>query len=143
MAAQLRQPTHRRSALRYHRQTRDQRHRRLLPRHSILGWDDVPGRPLLTTRDSPRRPESIPGYLPHHELDALMVAIENLTDPHQRAVLLVVRWTGARRDEIRRLTVDCLDAYADGHPRLRIPVGKSHAERLIPCIPKPPTPSKV
>jgi integrase len=47
-----------------------------------------------------------------------------------------VRWTGARRDEIRRLTLDCLDAYPDGHPRLRIPVGKSHCERLIPLHPQ-------
>ncbi len=30
---------------------------------------------------------------------------------------------GARRDEIHRLPVDCLDAYPDGTPRLRIPVG--------------------
>jgi integrase len=103
---------------------------------AIWGWDDVPGRPLLTARDSPRRPQSIPRYLPRHELDALMSAIENLTDPHQRAALLLIRWTGARRDEIRRLTVDCLDAYPDGHPRLRIPVGKSHAERLIPLHPQ-------
>lgn len=99
---------------------------------SMWGWDDVPHGPLLTTRDAPRRQETIPRYLPRHELDALMTAIEGLTDPLQRTALLLLRWSGARRDEIRRLTWDCLDSYSSGHPRLRIPVGKGHSERLIP-----------
>jgi integrase len=50
--------------------------------------------------------------------------------------LIVARWSGARRDEIRRLAVDCLDTYPDGHPRLRIPVGKGYAERMIPLHPQ-------
>ncbi len=102
---------------------------------SMWGWDDVPGGPLLTPRDAPRRQETIPRYLPQHELDALMTAIGALTDPLQRTALLLLRWSGARRDEIRRLTCDCLDTYASGHPRLRIPVGKGHSERLIPLHP--------
>lgn len=101
----------------------------------IWGWADVPGRPLLTTRDAPRNPQTIPRYLPQHELDALMEAIEGLADPLQRTALLLLRWSGARRDEIRRLTWDCLDTYASGHPRLRIPVGKGYTERLIPLHP--------
>ena len=46
-----------------------------------------------------------------------------------------MRWSGARRDEIRRLDLDCLDTYPDGHPRLRIPVGKGLEERAIPLHP--------
>ncbi len=42
------------------------------------------------------------------------------------------RWSGARRNEVRRLTTDCLDSYADGTARLRIPVGKTARERMIP-----------
>jgi hypothetical protein len=61
--------------------------------------------------------------------------VEALENPMQRAALLLARWSGARRDEIRRLTTDCLDTYPGGHPRLRIPVGKGHAERLIPLHP--------
>jgi integrase len=99
------------------------------------GWQDVPGRSLIVPRDSPRRPEAVPRYLPRHELDTLMAAVENLTDPYQRAALLVARWSGARRDEIRRLTIDCLDTYPDGHPRLRIPIGKGHTERVVPLHP--------
>jgi len=102
---------------------------------AIWGWDNVPGRPLITNRDSPRRPETLPRYLPAHELEPLMTAIETLENPMQRAALLLTRWSGARRDEIRRLTTDCLDTYPGGHPRLRIPVGKGHTERMIPLHP--------
>ncbi len=65
-----------------------------------------------------------------------MAAVDQLEDPYQRAALIVARWSGARRDEIRRLSIDCLDSYPDGHPRLRIPVGKGHAERSIPLHPQ-------
>jgi hypothetical protein len=47
----------------------------------------------------------------------------------------VARWSGARRDEIRRLDLDCLSAYDDGYPRLRIPAGKTLTERSIPLHP--------
>lgn len=103
---------------------------------AVWGWTDVPGKPLFTVRDTPRRPEAVPRFLPTHELDAVAAAINQLDDPHQKAALLLVRWSGARRDEIRRLTTDSLDSYSDGHPRLRIPVGKTHSERLIPLHPE-------
>ena len=32
--------------------------------------------------------------------------------------------------------MDCLDTYPDGHPRLRIPVGKGYTERSIPLHPQ-------
>ena len=79
---------------------------------------------------------ALPRFIPDHELAALMNGVQQLSDPHQRAALIVARWSGARRDEIRRLAVDCLDSYPDGHPRLRIPVGKGYAERSIPLHPQ-------
>ncbi len=42
------------------------------------------------------------------------------------------RWSGARRGEIRRLSLECLDSYPDGTPRLRIPAGKTYVERTVP-----------
>ncbi|TJZ81711.1 site-specific integrase [Rhodococcus oryzae] len=99
------------------------------------GWDDVPGRVLFTRGDIPKIAKTVPRFIPDHELVALMDAVEQLTDPYQRAALIVARWSGARRDEIRRLEVNCLDTYPDGHPRLRIPVGKGYTERSIPLHP--------
>lgn len=99
-------------------------------------WDDVPGRVLFARGDIPKIARALPRFIPDHELAALMTAVDQLPDPHQRAALIVARWSGARRDEIRRLATDCLDAYPDGHPRLRIPVGKGHTERSIPLHPQ-------
>jgi integrase len=99
------------------------------------GWVDVPGRPLLTRRDTPHRTKALPRFVPRHELDAIMSAVNDLPDPAQRTALLLLRWSGARRDEIRRLSCDCLDTDAAGNPRLRIPVGKGHSERIVPLHP--------
>jgi integrase len=99
---------------------------------SCWGWEDVPPRPLLLPGDLPKRPLRIPRYIPEPELERLMGAIRALDCPYQRASLLIARWSGARRGEIRRLEVDCLDSYPDGTPRLRIPAGKTYQERVIP-----------
>jgi integrase len=99
-------------------------------------WDDVPGRVLFTRGDIPKIAKTLPRFIPEHQLTALMAAVDQLPDPYQRAALIVARWSGARRDEIRRLAIDCLDTYPDGHPRLRIPVGKGHTERSIPLHPQ-------
>lgn len=56
-------------------------------------------------------PRRVPRYIPDDEL---------------------ARWSRTRCDEIRRLAFDCLDAYPDGTPRLRIPAGKTRSERLVP-----------
>ncbi len=96
------------------------------------GWEDVPGRPLLGPGDLPKMPERVPRYIPADELTRLMEAIRALECPYQRAALLIARWSGARRDEIRRLAVDCLDQYPDGTARLRIPAGKTKRERMVP-----------
>jgi site-specific recombinase XerD len=95
-------------------------------------WDDVPKRPLLQSGDLPKMPQRIPRYIPEHELDQLMPAIRALECPYQRAALLIARWSGARREEIQRLPVDCLDSYPDGTARLHIPAGKTKRERLVP-----------
>jgi integrase len=95
-------------------------------------WPDVPRWPLVAKRDLPRPPEHIPRYIPRADLERLMNAVRALPDPFQRASLIVARWSGARRNEIRRLTTDCLDEYPDGTARLRIPVGKTARERLVP-----------
>jgi integrase len=96
------------------------------------GWPDMPSRPLLDHRDMPRTPERIPRYIPADELARLMTAVANLPCPYQRAALFVARWSGARRGEICRLTVHCLDVYPDGTARLRIPAGKTLKERVVP-----------
>jgi hypothetical protein len=101
------------------------------------GWEEVPGRPLLSAGDLPRLPLRVPRYIPDEELARLMTAIRALSCPYQRTALLVARWSGARREEIRRLELDCLDSYADGTPRLRIPAEQPRRpalDRLLPGV---------
>ncbi len=95
-------------------------------------WDDVPARPLLLSGDLPQRSQRVPRYIPEDELGRLMQAIRSLACPYQRAALLIARWSGARRGEIRHLAIDCLDGYPDGTARLHIPAGKTYKERLVP-----------
>ncbi|HEY6406316.1 MAG TPA: site-specific integrase [Ktedonobacteraceae bacterium] len=95
-------------------------------------WEDVPARPLLLSGDLPQRSQRVPRYIPEDELGRLMQAIRSLACPYQRAALLIARWSGARRGEIRHLAVDCLDGYPDGTARLHIPAGKTYRERLVP-----------
>lgn len=95
-------------------------------------WDDTPGRPLLGIGDLPKMPVRVPRFIPADELARLMVAVGNLECPYQRTALLIARWTGARKGEIQRLSVDCLDSYPDGTARLRLPAGKTYRERVVP-----------
>jgi integrase len=96
------------------------------------GWEEAPRRPLLGSRDLPKSPKRVPRYIPADQLGRLMNAVRQLRCPYQRTALIVARWSGARRGEIRSLDYDCLDAYADATPRLRVPVGKGKTERLVP-----------
>jgi integrase len=95
-------------------------------------WEDAPSHPVVAAGDLPKLPQRVPRYVPVAELGRLMAAIRALTCPYQRAALLIARWCGARRDEIRRLPLECLDEYPDGTPRLHIPAGKTRRERLVP-----------
>ncbi len=104
-------------------------------RHTLeWGWDDVPGRPIMGARDLPRVPLRLPRNIRPDHVEVIMGGIRALDCPYQRAALLVARWGGARRDEIRRLARDCLSAYSDGMPKLLIPVGKTHRERQVPLL---------
>lgn len=92
----------------------------------------APARTLVHSNDYAKIGKRLPRNIPKKELDAVVTAMRQLDDPYQRCALLVARWSGARRDEIGRLEIDCLDTYDDGTYRLRIPAGKTNKERSIP-----------
>ncbi len=95
-------------------------------------WPDMPGRPLLMNGDLPKITRAVPRFIPDAELKVLMEAVRAIRCPFQRTALLVARWSGARRSEIRMLDLDCLDTYPDGTPRLRLPASKNYSERTVP-----------
>lgn len=92
----------------------------------------APGHAIVHRGDYPKPPVRMPRFIPRGELHRVVAAIDKLENPYQRCSLLVARWSGARRDEIGRLSLDCLDTYADGTYRLRIPAGKTGKERMVP-----------
>lgn len=93
---------------------------------------DVPGYSLIHSTDYPKKVRRLPRFIPKADMRKLTAALDTLEDPYQRAAILIARWSGARRDEIRRLELDALDVYADGTFRLRIPAGKTGKERQVP-----------
>lgn len=99
------------------------------------GWENAPTRPLIGARDLPKRPKFIPRFIPQDQLHRVMQEVKELNCPFQRTALLIARWSGARRGEIQQLDLDCMDAYPDGTPRLRIPAQKSKKERMVPLHP--------
>ena len=99
---------------------------------AVWQYADVPGYTLIGAGDAPKYPQKVPRFIPGHELDRLMPAIDALACPFQRAALLVARWSGARRTEIQKLPLDCLDRYPDGTPRLRLSGRKTYKERVVP-----------
>jgi integrase len=103
------------------------------------GWEEAPSRPLLGARDLPKRVRRIRPLHSGGPARPAHGAVRVLPCPYQRTALLVARWSGARRGEIRALDLECLDAYPDGTPRLRIPVGKGQAERRVPPHPEAAT----
>jgi integrase len=95
-------------------------------------WPDMPDRALLLAGDLPKIPRAVPRFIPDAELAPLTEAIRALPCPYQRSALLIARWCGARRSEIRMIELDCLDTYPDATPRLRLPAGKTYTERTVP-----------
>lgn len=96
---------------------------------AVWQYPDVPGHTLVGAGDAPKFPQKVPRFIPEDELEQLMPVIDQITCPFQRAALLVARWSGARRDEIRRLPLDCMDRYPDGTARLRLSGRKTYKER--------------
>lgn len=103
---------------------------------AALGWPGFPLRPVVDLKSLPPLPQRLPRFIPSEQLERVMAEARRLPCPYQRAAILTARWSGARRGEIRRLAVDCLDAYPDGTSRLRIPAGKTLKERLVPLHPE-------
>lgn len=95
-------------------------------------WEGVPVRSPIGPSDVPRMIIRVPRAIPADVLEPLLEAIRNLECPLQRCALLVARWSGARRGEIRKLHLDCLSSYPDGTARLRLAAGKSGKERMVP-----------
>jgi hypothetical protein len=105
-------------------------------------WPDMPPRPLLMNGDLPKITRAVPRFIPDDELKVLMDAVRAIECPFQRAALLIARWSGARRSEIRMLDLNCLDAYPTAHPGCDYPPARTTPSARCRSHRKQPRPSE-
>lgn len=118
--------------------SREERRNRILTVSKFLaditewGWAEAPKQRLLFSGDVPRRPRTLPRYLP---LDADRRVCEALERSPNRLVadaLLLARATGLRIGELRDLELDCVHEIPGEGAWLKVPLGKLDTERMVP-----------
>jgi site-specific recombinase XerD len=86
---------------------------------------------LIRRSDLPKLPTYLPRPLPAAVDHALQRRLRSSPHPLARA-LLVMRQTGLRIGELQHLEYDCIHCDPQGHPLLKVPLGKLNNERLVP-----------
>ena len=95
------------------------------------GGPDAPAKGLISSHDMPPPDRYLPRPLAADADRALREGLRAQGSLQARALLLA-RSTGLRIGELRRLDLECLTEAVDGRCSLRVPLGKLHAERIVP-----------
>lgn len=94
-------------------------------------WPEAPPPGLLDDQDLAPEEVYLPRPLPHDIDQALQtVCIEAGT--FAAMALLLLRYTGMRIGEMRALPLNAMEATGPDTHTLRVPIGKTYSERLIP-----------
>ena len=93
-------------------------------------WLDVP-RYLVRVEDFPKRPKAQPRYIPEYIIDQLFEHLEDLHEPVQRMVLVLLE-CGMRISELLNLKADCLLQDKTGDWFLRYYQFKMKKEITVP-----------
>ena len=91
----------------------------------------APGRALILSRDLPKKPDYLPRPLPP-EIDQELQRRLKQAGTTVTLGLLVMRRTGLRIGELRRLERECVRTDENGKSFLKVPLGKLNNERLVP-----------
>ena len=126
------------SLLRYKPATRDHQIRLVkLFCDDLLRWRwpqaPVPG--LLSYQDLPPLPIVFPKPLPP-DIDLAVQETLERTGTVAANALLLLRLTGMRLGELRHLSIHAMEGSESHGFSLRVPVGKTHTERVIPLSPR-------
>lgn len=100
-----------------------------------LGRVPIPGRELILGSDMPKKPNYLPRPLSAEADDELQGRLKD-SDSTLGLGLYVMRRTGLRIGELRRLKKDCVRVDHNGGHFLKVPLGKMNSERLVPLDPK-------
>lgn len=99
------------------------------------GWPEAPAPNLLSNQDLPPEPLALPKPLPP-ELDQALQDVLWRAYTFPAMAMLLLRLTGMRLGEMRALSIHALEGPDKGQFSLRIPIGKTHTERVIPLCPR-------
>jgi site-specific recombinase XerD len=99
------------------------------------GLDTVPGRNPFSRRDMPPRPDSVPRYIPDHELRMVLEYCEDGASLRERTVITILLHTGIRAAELAALQVHDV-VQIQGKWKLHIREGKGLKDRIIPLTPQ-------
>lgn len=99
------------------------------------GIVEQPGHELLLAEDLPKKPEYLPRPLPPPIDQQLQERLREEESPVALG-LYVMRRTGLRIGELRRLERDCVRTDHIGNRFLKVPLGKLNTERLVPLDPE-------
>lgn len=99
------------------------------------GWPEAPVPGLITDEDMPPEPLQLPKPLPPDVDQAVQQALAEAPCLAARGLLLL-RLTGMRLGEMRALPLNTLERADAQRCSLRVPLGKTGAERLIPLNPR-------
>lgn len=96
------------------------------------GWPEAPPRRLVFPRDTPRRPQPLPRYLPAEADQRLADALSRSPETLAANALLLARATGLRIGELVDLELDCVHEVPRQGAWLKVPLGKLKTERMVP-----------
>ncbi len=94
------------------------------------GWMNYQGK-LIYAEDIPRRPKTLPRFIPQSVLQQLNQHLDQM-DPHIRRLILVLQETGMRINEVIKLPFDCIYQDSDGDYFLKYFQSKMNKEHVIP-----------
>ncbi|MBA3262039.1 MAG: tyrosine-type recombinase/integrase [Thermoleophilaceae bacterium] len=116
----------------------EERRGRIIAVHCFLndigqwGWKQAPDRRLIFPRDTPRRPQPLPRYLPADADRRLSDALSSSHETLAANALLLCRATGLRIGELVDLELDCVHEVPGQGAWLKVPLGKLATERMVP-----------
>lgn len=94
-------------------------------------WTVAPQLGLLSDEDLAPEENYLPRPLPH-ELDQAVQKAFSESDTFAAMALLLLRYTGMRIGEMRALPLNALESSGHDTFTMRVPIGKTYSERLIP-----------
>lgn len=118
--------------------TLEEQRKRIIAVHCFLndiahwGWPEAPEHRLIFPRDTPRRAQALPRYLPAEVDRRLTHALSSSSETLAANALLLARATGLRIGELVDLELDCVHEVPGQGAWLKVPLGKLKTERMVP-----------